>query len=85
MKQTTKTLFEKMTDYKRFGTVLLAIGVFFYLGVILPTEKNPVDINKMMIASISFIAVSVFFYVQSKRIHLQLMDLEDGGDDYQNK
>ncbi|MDQ6599745.1 YrhC family protein [Bacillus salipaludis] len=29
MKIQTKYLFEKMVDFKRFATVLLAVGVFF--------------------------------------------------------
>ncbi|MEH7887148.1 YrhC family protein, partial [Bacillus sp. JJ1609] len=27
-----KQIYEKMVDYKQFATVLLTVGVFFYLG-----------------------------------------------------
>ncbi|MDP4154175.1 MAG: YrhC family protein, partial [Bacillota bacterium] len=33
MKNEAKQLYEKMVDLKRFAVILLAAGVFFYLGV----------------------------------------------------
>jgi hypothetical protein len=78
MKTQAKVLYEKMADYKRFATILLAIGVFFYLGVILPTEKNTMDVNIMIVTSTSFIAASILFFIQSKHCSAKLTDLENG-------
>ncbi|TDK61632.1 hypothetical protein E2K98_12120 [Bacillus salipaludis] len=78
MKIQTKYLFEKMVDFKRFATVLLAVGVFFYLGVIIPSgSKDPTDLNIMMLVSASFLAVSILFFAQSKIYKLKLMEIED--------
>jgi predicted MFS family arabinose efflux permease len=75
----TKSLYEKMVDFKQFAIVLLAVGVFFFLGVIIPSDsKSEMDVNIMMISSMSFLAVSILFFIQSKQCQLKLMDNEDG-------
>jgi predicted MFS family arabinose efflux permease len=75
----TKSLSEKMVDFRQFAIVLLAVGVFFFLGVIIPSDsKSEMDVNIMMISSMSFLAVSILFFIQSKQCQLKLMDNEDG-------
>ena len=79
MDKQTKGLYEKMVDFKQFAVVLLAVGVFFFLGVILPSDtKSEMDVNIMMISSMSFLAVSILLFIQSKQCQLKLMDIEDG-------
>ncbi|MGX6442837.1 YrhC family protein [Neobacillus sp. K501] len=79
MKNQIKILSEKMIDFKRFAVILLTVGVFFYLGVIIPTDiKNEFDQNIMMICSMSFLAVSILFFIESKKCKLKLMDIEEG-------
>jgi hypothetical protein len=79
VKQQSKNLFEKMVDFKRFGMVLLAIGVFLYLGIIIPSEtKTAMDLNIMIISSLSFLAAAILFFTQSKQCRLKLMEMEDG-------
>ena len=79
MDKHTKDLKNKMVDFKQFAVVLLAVGVFFYLGVIIPSDsKTEMDINIMMISSMSFLAVSILLFIQSKQCQLKLMDMEDG-------
>ncbi|MDQ1001418.1 putative MFS family arabinose efflux permease [Neobacillus niacini] len=79
MDKQTKKIHEKMVDFKQFAVVLLAVGVFFFLGVIIPSEsKSEMDVNIMMIASMSFLAVSILFFIQSKQCQIKLMDMEDG-------
>lgn len=81
MKNQTKLLYEKMIDLKRFAVVLLAAGVFFYLGVILPSDtKTTMDLNIMMIASTSFIAVSLLLFIQVKQCRAKLLELDDNED-----
>ena len=83
MKQQTKVLYEKMIDFKRFGTVLLAVGIFFYLGVIIPVvTKTEFTLNLMVLASTSFIAVSILFFIQSKQCQLKLLEIDENEDLY---
>lgn len=79
MDKQTKMIYEKMVDFKQFAVVLLAVGVFFFLGVIIPSDsKSEMDVNIMMIASMSFLAVSILLFIQSKQCQIKLMDMEDG-------
>jgi hypothetical protein len=78
MKQQSKNLYEKMVDFKRFALVLLAVGVFFYLGAILPTAKSPVDLNMMILTSISFLAASLLFFTQFTKCRRKLLEIEEG-------
>ena len=77
MKYQSKNLYEKMVDFKRFALILLAVGVFFYLGAILPTAKSPADLNKIIFTSISFLAASILFFVKSKQCQRKLLEMED--------
>jgi hypothetical protein len=81
VKQQTKMLYEKMVDFKRFGTVLLAVGIFFYLGVIIPVEaKTELAQNLMVLSSTSFIALSILFFIQYKQCQLKLLEMDDNED-----
>jgi len=83
VKQQTKVLYEKMVDFKRFGTVLLAVGIFFYLGVIIPVvTKTEFTLNLMVLASTSFIAISILFFIQSKQCQLKLLEIDENEDLY---
>lgn len=78
MKNEAKQLYEKMVDLKRFAVILLAAGVFFYLGVIIPsTTKSTMDVNIMIIASTAFIAVSLFLFINEKLCRKKLLALEE--------
>ena len=79
MGKQTKNIYEKMVDFRQFAVVLLAVGVFFFLGIIIPSDtKSEMDVNIMMIASMSFLAVSILLFIQSKQCQIKLMDMEDG-------
>jgi predicted MFS family arabinose efflux permease len=78
MKNQAKQLYDKMVDLKRFAVILLAAGVFFYLGVIIPSDtKNTMDVNIMMIASTAFIAVSLLLFIHVKLCREKLIELEE--------
>ncbi|WP_160721843.1 YrhC family protein [Bacillus sp. USDA818B3_A] len=78
MKQQAKALYEKMVDFKRFGTVLLAVGIFFYLGVITPVgEKTELALNIMVLSSTSFIALSILFFIQFKQYQKKLSEVDE--------
>ncbi|HYK72268.1 MAG TPA: YrhC family protein [Pseudoneobacillus sp.] len=79
MKIEAKKIYEKMIDFHRFAIVLLAVGVFLYLGVIIPKDS----MTKMsqfvgMGGTILFLASSIFFFFQSKRLRKRLEDTDDG-------
>ncbi|XJZ26307.1 YrhC family protein [Bacillota bacterium Lsc_1132] len=79
MKNQAKQLYEKMVDYKRFAVTVLAAGVFFYLGVIIPADtKTTIDLNIMTLSSIAFLAVSIGLFIRSKQYRQKLMELEEG-------
>jgi predicted MFS family arabinose efflux permease len=78
MKNQAKQLYEKMVDLKRFAVILLAAGVFFYLGVIIPSDtKNTMDVNIMIIASTAFIVVSLLLFINEKLCREKLLAMEE--------
>jgi hypothetical protein len=78
MKNQAKQLYEKMVDLKRFAVILLAAGVFFYLGVIIPSNtKSTMDVNIMIIASTVFIAVSLLLFINEKLCREKLLAMEE--------
>ncbi|WP_246861214.1 YrhC family protein [Bacillus sp. REN3] len=76
-----KQLYERMVDYKQFAIVLLTVGVFFYLGVIIPsTTKEMTDIYIATGASVGFLAGSFVFFSLAKKYRNNLIESEDGQD-----
>ena len=73
-----KSLREKMVDFKAFGTVLLTVGVLFFIGVIIPFAKSELDLNIMIVASLAFLAGSVLFFTFSKECEMKLLEIEEG-------
>ncbi|WLR57621.1 YrhC family protein [Mesobacillus subterraneus] len=74
-----KQLYDKMVDFKQFATVLLAVGAFFYLGIIIPSEtKVMTDIYIATGASVGFLAGSVSFFSIAKKYRNQLVETEEG-------
>ncbi len=81
MNQKAKLVYEKMVDSKRFAIVLLAIGIFFYLGVIIPSDaKSEMDLTIMILASLSFLFVSLLCFIQSKMCQSRLMEMDKDED-----
>ena len=76
-----KQLYEKMVDFKQYATILLAVGAFFYLGTIIPSEtKMMTDIYIATGASISFLAGSISFFSIAKKYRNMLIESEEGQD-----
>jgi hypothetical protein len=46
MQQERKQWKEKAADYKMYATVLLALSVFFYIGLLLPADQSMVLLEK---------------------------------------
>jgi hypothetical protein len=79
MKTHAKQLYEKMVDYKRFAIALLAVGAFFYLGVIIPQEaKEAFSLNIMAASSAVFLAGSIYFFSVSRKLRSKLSEMDEG-------
>ncbi|WP_335869277.1 YrhC family protein [Bacillus sp. 2205SS5-2] len=73
-----KRLNEKIIDYKRFGFTLVALSVFLYLGVVLPTMgKTTIKIYTLMTFTTIFLSLSFYFFFQAILIKKQLAKLEN--------
>ncbi|WP_257985195.1 YrhC family protein [Bacillus sp. T33-2] len=74
-----KQLYEKMIDFKQYAVVLLAVGAFFYLGTIIPSEiKAASDIYISAGASTGFLVLSILFFFLSKQCQSKLTETEEG-------
>lgn len=79
MKIEAKKTYEKMIDFHRFATVLLSVAVFLYLGVIIPKDTITAFSQYVgMGGTILFLACSIFFFFQSKKLKKRLEDTEEG-------
>jgi membrane protein implicated in regulation of membrane protease activity len=79
MKIDVKNIYDKMVDFHRFATVLLAVGVFFYLGVIIPNVATTTMSQLVGIAgSLTVLLVSILFFVLSKRLRKKLEETDEG-------
>jgi hypothetical protein len=74
-----KHIYEKMSDYYRFASVLLAIGVFFYLGMIIPNDAMT-TLSQLVSAGGSVICLtfSTLFYYLSKKLRKVLEETDEG-------
>ncbi|MBN8200635.1 MULTISPECIES: YrhC family protein [Bacillaceae] len=79
MKNEAKHLFEKMVDFKRFAISMLAVGSFFYIGLIIPDTANTVsDLYIMAGSSSAFLLGSILFFLFSKRCRSKLNETDEG-------
>ncbi|MGJ7921456.1 YrhC family protein [Neobacillus sp. LXY-4] len=83
MKHDEKRLHEKMIDYSRYGAVMLAVSVFFYLGLIIPSELvSEHQLNALIGATVLFLVGSIFFFNESKICKKLLVELEENQNNY---
>jgi len=74
-----KQLFERMSDYRNFGIVLLAVGSLFFLGSIIPSDGQViVDKYISVAASSAFLLISIVFFALSKSYRNKLTETEEG-------
>ncbi|KON86958.1 hypothetical protein AF332_09155 [Sporosarcina globispora] len=79
MKNEAKRIFEKMVDFKRFAISLLAVGSFFYIGLIIPDTANTVsDLYIMAGSSLVFLIGSIYYFMLSKRCRNKLNETDEG-------
>jgi hypothetical protein len=79
MKIEVKQIYVKMIDFHRFATVLLAVGAFFYLGIILPdVAKTTASQLAGLGGSLSFLVTSIYFFWHSKKLRKKLEETDEG-------
>ncbi|MBM7660736.1 putative permease [Bacillus mesophilus] len=77
MNSNVKAIQDKVTDFNRFGMVLLAVSVFMFIGVLIPSEgKEMQQTSVMMIATILFLAASFFSFKKATSYKKQLNELD---------
>jgi multidrug transporter EmrE-like cation transporter len=60
---------EKAADYKTFGSVLLALSVFFYVGTLIPVKNSAVSLNTQPFLIVFVLVLLVFsFYFFRKSV-----------------
>ncbi|MEH7236113.1 YrhC family protein [Bacillus sp. JJ1562] len=58
-----KNLRNKITDFTNFGYILLALSVFLYIGIIIPEERSPFQINIMIGSTLTLLCLSFAFFL----------------------
>jgi Na+/melibiose symporter-like transporter len=72
-----KELQEKISDYTRFGQVILAISTFLMVGLLIPNgAKETVQIFAMMGSIIVFLVLAFFFFKRVRTMRDQLEESE---------
>ncbi|WP_201713568.1 YrhC family protein [Rossellomorea arthrocnemi] len=73
-----KTIQQKIVDFKRFGFTLLALSVFMYLGVIIPTETvTPGKIITLMTGTVILLGMSLFFFTKAIKYKKDLQSADE--------
>ncbi|KAA0549317.1 hypothetical protein FZW96_05245 [Bacillus sp. BGMRC 2118] len=73
-----KSLQDKMTDFTRFGMVLLAVSVFLFIGILIPNEGKSMIQTYVMIGTNFLILVAAFyFFQQSVKLKNKLLEMQE--------
>jgi hypothetical protein len=74
----TKVLKDKVTDYKRFAFILLALSVFLFIGLIVPTEGISQNHHTILISlSVFSIMFAFIFHKRAMKFQEQLYSEEN--------
>ncbi|WP_211274647.1 YrhC family protein [Anaerobacillus arseniciselenatis] len=75
---TTNILKGKVTDYKRFAFILLALSVFMFIGLIVPNEGvSQMQQMILIILSITSIVFAFIFHKMAMKFREQLFNEEE--------
>lgn len=74
----TTILKDKVTDYKRFAFILLALSVFMFIGLIIPNEGvSQIQAPVLIVLSITSIMFAVMFHKKAMKCQQQLHSEEE--------
>lgn len=79
MKQVTpKDILSKINDYTRFGHVLLALSVFLYLSLLIPSsEKEFIQFAIIITANLTFLGLAFHYYYQVVKLKKYIKQSKD--------
>ncbi|MBW3111939.1 MULTISPECIES: YrhC family protein [Bacillaceae] len=73
-----KTIQHKIIDFKRFGFTLLALSVFMYLGVIIPTvAATPGKMVPLMTGTVVLLGLSLYFFTKAIKYKKDLQSADE--------
>jgi NhaP-type Na+/H+ or K+/H+ antiporter len=73
-----RTIQQKMNDFKRFGFTLLALSVFMYLGVIIPTETvTPSKTITLMAGTVVLLGLSLIFFTKAIKYKKDMQSIDE--------
>ncbi len=73
-----KTIQQKVTDFKRFGFTLLALSVFMYLGVIIPSGTAVHGkLITLMTGTVVLLGFSLIFFTKAIKYKKDLQSIDE--------
>ncbi|WP_175990946.1 YrhC family protein [Bacillus sp. Marseille-Q1617] len=73
-----KKLQDKMNDFKRYGFTLLALSVFMYLGVVIPSETvTEIKTMTLMSGTIVLLGLSLIFFTKAIKYKKDLQSVDE--------
>ncbi|WP_246940621.1 YrhC family protein [Bacillus pinisoli] len=74
-----KEIKDKITDFNRFGMVLLAVSVFLFIGVLIPSEegREMTQMTVMMASTIVLLIASFLFFKKAVTYKKKISELEE--------
>lgn len=73
-----KVLEDKVTDYKRFAFILLALNVFLFIGLIIPNDGiTQIQQAFLIITSILSLISALFFHKKAMKYKEELYSSEE--------
>jgi hypothetical protein len=75
MQQKQKEWKEKAADYKIYASVLLALSVFFYIGLLIPADQSMISLEKkpFLLGLIVIFLIGAFFFYQKAMKYVRLL------------
>ncbi|UOE95588.1 YrhC family protein [Alkalihalobacillus sp. LMS39] len=72
-----KTLKDKVEDYRRFAYILLSLGIFLFIGILIPNDSGTaIEPSHFIIAVFIMLGASIFFH--RKATYYQKLVNNDG-------
>ncbi|MBM6619671.1 YrhC family protein [Bacillus sp. RD4P76] len=73
-----KSLQDKITDFTRFGMVLLAVSVFLFIGTLIPNEgKSMIQTYLMLGTNFILLGAAFYFFQKSVKLKNKLVEMQE--------